>query len=60
MMVTMVPDRRLPTLEALGVGLRPVQESIGDTLRWLGRGGLIPPDRPSGAHDESEEGSPCE
>lgn len=43
MMTTLVPADDSATLEALGVRLRPIRESIGDTLRWLGeRGGLSP------------------
>ncbi|MEU8383938.1 NAD-dependent epimerase/dehydratase family protein [Streptosporangium sp. NPDC048865] len=41
MMVTMVRTYDTPTLEALGVGLRPVQETIADSLRWLAQEGHL-------------------
>ncbi|WP_440103463.1 NAD-dependent epimerase/dehydratase family protein [Streptosporangium sp. H16] len=41
MMVTMVRTYDTPTLEALGVGLRPVRETIADSLRWLAQEGHL-------------------
>ncbi|MER5645929.1 NAD-dependent epimerase/dehydratase family protein [Streptosporangium sp. NPDC002524] len=41
MMVTMVRTYDTPTLEALGVSLRPVQETIADSLRWLAQEGHL-------------------
>ncbi|WP_030922613.1 NAD-dependent epimerase/dehydratase family protein [Streptosporangium amethystogenes] len=41
MMVTMVRAYDTPTLEALGVGLRPVQETVTDSLRWLAQEGHL-------------------
>ncbi|AWS47199.1 SDR family NAD(P)-dependent oxidoreductase [Streptosporangium sp. 'caverna'] len=43
MMVTMVRTYDTPTLEALGVELRPVQETIADSLRWLAQEGHLSP-----------------
>ncbi|MBN6056159.1 NAD-dependent epimerase/dehydratase family protein [Nonomuraea sp. RK-328] len=34
-MLTMVPTDDAPALEALGVTLRPVEDTVSDTLRWL-------------------------
>ncbi|MDR8414508.1 NAD-dependent epimerase/dehydratase family protein [Nonomuraea sp. 3-1Str] len=34
-MLTMVPTDDAPALEALGVTLRPVRDTVSDTLRWL-------------------------
>ncbi|MFI6511714.1 NAD-dependent epimerase/dehydratase family protein [Streptosporangium sp. NPDC050855] len=41
MMVTMVRTYDTPTLEALGVGLRPVHETVADALRWLAQEGHL-------------------
>ncbi|MFC7647189.1 NAD-dependent epimerase/dehydratase family protein [Streptosporangium lutulentum] len=41
MMVTMVRTCDTPTFEALGVSLRPVQETVADSLRWLAQEGHI-------------------
>ncbi|OUC83521.1 NAD-dependent epimerase/dehydratase family protein [Streptosporangium minutum] len=43
MMVTMVPTLDAPTLEALGMSLRPVRETIADSLRWLAEEGHLAP-----------------
>jgi hypothetical protein len=51
MMVTMVRAHGTPTLEALGVGPRPIQETNADALRWLAQEGHLPPvkvGRPAG------------
>ncbi|GAA4204635.1 SDR family NAD(P)-dependent oxidoreductase [Streptosporangium oxazolinicum] len=45
MMVTMVRTYDTPTLEALGVGLRPVQETVADALRWLAQEGHLTTDK---------------
>jgi len=42
MMTTMVPTDDQPTLEALGLQLRPTRDSVEDTLRWLGEAGHLP------------------
>ncbi|WP_405142197.1 NAD-dependent epimerase/dehydratase family protein [Sphaerisporangium sp. NBC_01403] len=43
--VSMVPVDDTATLEALDVRLRPVQESVADTLRWLAEAGHLAPRR---------------
>jgi hypothetical protein len=51
LMVTMVRTYDTPTLEVLGVVLRPVRESIADSLRWLAQEGHLSPvkvGRPAG------------
>ncbi|MER6827685.1 NAD-dependent epimerase/dehydratase family protein [Streptosporangium sp. NPDC000563] len=45
MMVTMVRTYDTPTLEALGVSLRPVQETVADSLRWLAQEGHLTVDK---------------
>ncbi|MGJ6963533.1 NAD-dependent epimerase/dehydratase family protein [Streptosporangium sp. G11] len=45
MMVTMVRTYDTPTLEALGVSLRPVQETVADALRWLAQEGHLATDK---------------
>jgi nucleoside-diphosphate-sugar epimerase len=42
-MVTMVPTDDAPSLDALGVELRPVSETLTDALRWLAAEGHLPP-----------------
>jgi nucleoside-diphosphate-sugar epimerase len=42
MMTTMVPTDDRPTLEELGVTLRPTRESLEDTFRWLAEAGHLP------------------
>jgi nucleoside-diphosphate-sugar epimerase len=42
MMTTMVPTDDRPTLEELGVTLRPIRESLEDTFRWLAESGHLP------------------
>ncbi|MEU8267593.1 NAD-dependent epimerase/dehydratase family protein [Sphaerisporangium sp. NPDC049002] len=44
-MVSMVPVDDTATLETLDVRLRPVQESVADTLRWLTEAGHLAPRR---------------
>ena len=41
-MTTMVPSDDTPTLDELGITLRPVEESLTDTLRWLVDAGHLP------------------
>jgi nucleoside-diphosphate-sugar epimerase len=41
-MATMVPTEDQPALDALGVRLRPVEESLTDSLRWLVAAGHLP------------------
>lgn len=43
MMTTMVPTDDEPTLSELGVTLRPVRDSLGDTFRWLVAAGHLDP-----------------
>ncbi|MER5418796.1 NAD-dependent epimerase/dehydratase family protein [Streptosporangium roseum] len=43
MMVTMERTFDAPTLEALGISLRPVRETIADSLRWLAEEGHLAP-----------------
>jgi len=51
-MVTMVPTDDAPALEALSMTLRPVEETLEDSLRWLAgnghlrRAGRLAPSRP--------------
>jgi hypothetical protein len=42
MMTTMVPTEDGPTLQQLGVTLRPTRESLEDTFRWLAASGHLP------------------
>jgi len=42
MMTTMVPTDDEPTLDELGVKLRPTRDSLEDTLRWLAEAGHLP------------------
>ena len=42
MMTTMVPTDDQPTLDELGVKLRPIRESLEDTFRWLVEAGHLP------------------
>jgi nucleoside-diphosphate-sugar epimerase len=42
MMTTMVPTEDGPTLQELGVTLRPTRESLEDTFRWLVESGHLP------------------
>jgi nucleoside-diphosphate-sugar epimerase len=44
-MVTLVPSEDSPALGALGLTLRPVEESVADTLRWLASAGHLAPAR---------------
>lgn len=41
MMLTMVPTDDAPALKGLGVTLRPVKDSVSDTLRWLAAEGHL-------------------
>ena len=41
-MTTMVPTDDQPSLDELGVTLRPTRESVQDTLRWLAAAGHLP------------------
>jgi nucleoside-diphosphate-sugar epimerase len=41
-MVTMVPTEDGPSLESLGITLRPVTETLTDALRWLAESGHLP------------------
>ncbi|MER5324844.1 NAD-dependent epimerase/dehydratase family protein [Streptosporangium roseum] len=43
MMVTMERTFDAPTLETLGMSLRPVRETIADSLRWLAEEGHLAP-----------------
>jgi nucleoside-diphosphate-sugar epimerase len=45
LMVTLVPSEDGPALDALGLTLRPVEESVADTLRWLAAAGHLRPAR---------------
>ncbi|MDL4774693.1 nitroreductase family deazaflavin-dependent oxidoreductase [Actinomadura xylanilytica] len=42
-MVTLVPTDDRPALEALGLTLRPVEETVSDSLRWLAGAGHLDP-----------------
>jgi dihydroflavonol-4-reductase len=42
MMTTMVPTDDQPTLDELGVQLRPTRDSLEETLRWLAQAGHLP------------------
>jgi nucleoside-diphosphate-sugar epimerase len=42
MMTEMVPTDDRPTLDALGLELRPVEETLSETLRWLVEAGHLP------------------
>ena len=44
-MVTLVPTDDRPILEALDLTLRPVEETVGDGLRWLAENGHLSPRR---------------
>ncbi|GAA0354148.1 nitroreductase family deazaflavin-dependent oxidoreductase [Actinoallomurus spadix] len=44
-MVTLVPSDDAPAIDALGVTLRPVEESLTDALRWLAAAGHLSPAR---------------
>ncbi|MDL4819573.1 nitroreductase/quinone reductase family protein [Actinomadura opuntiae] len=44
-MVTLVPTDDRPILEALDLTLRPVEESVADSLRWLAESGHLNPRR---------------
>lgn len=44
-MLTLVPSEDGPALDALGVTLRPVEESVADTVRWLAAAGHLRPAR---------------
>jgi nucleoside-diphosphate-sugar epimerase len=44
-MVTLVPSDDAAALDALGLTLRPVEESVADTLRWLVAAGHLRPSR---------------
>ena len=44
MMTEMVPTDDQPALDALGLQLRPVDETLRDTLRWLVEAGHLPAD----------------
>ena len=42
MMTTMVATQDQPALDALGLELRPTEESLADTVRWLVEAGHLP------------------
>ncbi|HLV71915.1 deazaflavin-dependent oxidoreductase (nitroreductase family) [Actinomadura hallensis] len=44
-MVTLVPTDDRPALDALGLTLRPVEETVADGLRWLAEAGHLSPRR---------------
>ncbi|MEV5748964.1 nitroreductase family deazaflavin-dependent oxidoreductase [Actinoallomurus sp. NPDC052308] len=44
-MVTLVPSDDAATIDALGLTLRPVEESLTDSLRWLAAAGHLAPAR---------------
>jgi hypothetical protein len=44
MMTEMVPTDDQPALEALGLELRPVADTLRDTFRWLVEAGHLPAD----------------
>lgn len=45
LMVTLVPSDDTVALDALGMTLRPLEESVADTLRWLAAAGHLRPSR---------------
>ncbi len=45
LMVTLVPSDDTAALDALGLSLRPLEESVADTLRWLAAAGHLRPAR---------------
>lgn len=45
LMVTLVPSDDGAALDELGLTLRPVEESVADTLRWLAAAGHLRPSR---------------
>jgi deazaflavin-dependent oxidoreductase (nitroreductase family) len=45
LMVTLVPSDDTVALDALGLTLRPLEESVADTLRWLAAAGHLRPAR---------------
>lgn len=45
MMTTLVPSDDRPTLDALEMRLRPVEETLADALRWLADAGHLEPRR---------------
>jgi len=45
LMVTLVPTDDRLALDTLGLTLRPVEESVADTLRWLAAAGHLRPSR---------------
>ena len=65
MMTTMVATQDQPALDALGLELRPTEESLADTVRWLVEAGHLPAKNagklarrePSGLHAEAAEGA---
>ncbi|TDE25027.1 nitroreductase family deazaflavin-dependent oxidoreductase [Actinomadura sp. 6K520] len=44
-MVTLVPTDDRPALDALGLTLRPVEDTVADGLRWLAQSGHLSPRR---------------
>jgi hypothetical protein len=42
-MVRMVPTDDEPTLQALGMSLRPVRETLEDAMRWMAAAGHLSP-----------------
>ena len=68
LMVTLVPSDDTVALDALGMTLRPLEESVADTLRWLATTGHLRPSRagrlrpgsksPSGATDDDARRHP--
>ncbi|SEG06988.1 Nucleoside-diphosphate-sugar epimerase [Thermomonospora echinospora] len=42
-MTRLVPTDDRPALEALGLGLRPIEETLSDGLRWLAEAGHLDP-----------------
>ncbi|WP_131741936.1 nitroreductase family deazaflavin-dependent oxidoreductase [Actinomadura roseirufa] len=44
-MVTLVPSDDRPALDALGLALRPVEETVADSVRWLAESGRLSPRR---------------
>ncbi|TDB83075.1 nitroreductase family deazaflavin-dependent oxidoreductase [Actinomadura sp. KC216] len=63
-MVTLVPTDDRPVLDALGLTLRPVEETVADALRWLAESGHLDPRRagrlapPSSPHRTEERPMP--
>jgi nucleoside-diphosphate-sugar epimerase len=45
LMVTLVPSDDTVALDALGLTLRPLEESVADTVRWLAAAGHLRPSR---------------